>query len=156
MVRGTIDETRDYERILGALMNWEYIEEQKKGDGYDFVAPDGSKIEVKFDWDSIKTGNHFLEFEQTGDHWETKDDSGFSLSEGQADYWVVINNDFLRILRVGMIRHLIDSNPDFEKRVVADRKNNNRPGMSARGYLIPFTKLDSVVFMKRKSPIVRS
>ena len=52
-------------------MNWEYIDTQQKGFPYDYIAPDGSKIEAKFDWDSIKTGNHYLEIAQTSDNKKT-------------------------------------------------------------------------------------
>jgi hypothetical protein len=57
-----------HERALAAFMQWEYIEGQSTGDGFDFVANDNAKIEAKFDWGSIKTGNHFLEYSQTNDN----------------------------------------------------------------------------------------
>ena len=66
-----IDDGTRHERALAKTMHWDYIEEQKKGSCYDFIAPDGSKIEAKFDWDSIKTGNHYLEFAQTSDNGQT-------------------------------------------------------------------------------------
>ena len=57
-----------HELALAQAMQWEYVFEQNKGSAYDFVAKDTSKIEAKFDWDSIKTGNHYLEFAQTNDN----------------------------------------------------------------------------------------
>ncbi len=48
-------------------MGWNYIEHQKKGSSYDYETNSGVKIEAKFDWDSIGTGNHYLEVAQTSD-----------------------------------------------------------------------------------------
>ena len=56
-----VDQNR-YERELAKAMEWEFVEGQSKGSSYDYITPDGTKIEAKFDWDSIKTGNHYLEF----------------------------------------------------------------------------------------------
>ena len=57
-----IGEQNRYERMLAEAMDWDFVEEQTKGSSYDYITPDGTKIEAKFDWDSIKTGNHYLEF----------------------------------------------------------------------------------------------
>ena len=53
-----IESEEGHERALAAFMQWDYVEGQSKGDGYDFIANDTSKIEAKFDWGSINTGNH--------------------------------------------------------------------------------------------------
>jgi len=68
-----------HERYLAKIMHWEYSEDEQKGSCYDFIARDGAKIEAKFDWDSIKTGNHYLEFAQTSVNGETWVPSGFAL-----------------------------------------------------------------------------
>jgi len=57
-----IGEQNRYERELAKAMDWDFVEGQSKGSSYDYITPDGTKIEAKFDWDSIKTGNHYLEF----------------------------------------------------------------------------------------------
>ena len=74
-----IRKEENHERKLAEFMQREYILEQQKGSAYDFVAKDTSKIEAKFDWDSIKTGNHYLEFAQTNDNkatWVPSGDGG--------------------------------------------------------------------------------
>ena len=65
-----------YERQLAEAMDWKFVEGQSKGSSYDFVTADGTKIEAKFDWDSIKTGNHYLEFAQSSDGGSTWIPSG--------------------------------------------------------------------------------
>ena len=98
------------ERRLAQFMNWEYIDTQQKGFAYDYIAPDGSKIEAKFDWDSIKTGNHYLEIAQTSDNKKTWIPSGFSISADEADLWVVINEDWIRIFQIDVLKEYLNSN----------------------------------------------
>ena len=40
-----IDSQKKYEMKLGSIMNWAFIKEQSKGSSYDYISPDGSKIE---------------------------------------------------------------------------------------------------------------
>ena len=51
-VRDFISGQNRYERELAKSMDWDFVEEQTKGSAYDYIAPDGTKIEAKFDWDS--------------------------------------------------------------------------------------------------------
>ena len=155
-----IDDESRHERALAKAMHWDYIEDQQKGSCYDFIAPDGAKIEAKFDWDSIKTGNHYLEFGQTSDlskvmthNWVP---SGFSLSAEEADYWVVINNDWLRMFEIAKLRAFIEANRR-ELKVTRTRAgvNHNRPGQFSRAYLIPFEQLDQHCMLKIASPVTR-
>ena len=82
-----IEDQNRYELELAKSMGWKFVEGQGKGSAHDFVTPDGTKIEVKFDWDSIKTGNHYLEFAQSSDGGNTWIPSGFTLSVDDADLW---------------------------------------------------------------------
>ena len=142
------------EKRLAQFMNWEYIDTQQKGFPYDYIAPDGSKIEAKFDWGSEETGDHYLEFSQTSDGGKTWVPSGFSISEPEIDYWIVINNEFLRYFQIKVLKIFLQENRRKFK-VVQSRKNinNNRPGQFSKGYLIPFDYLDKVANLKIKSPI---
>ena len=150
------DESR-HERLLAKVMHWAYVEDQKKGSCYDFIAPDGGKIEAKFDWDSIKTGNHYLELGQTSNNGETWVASGFALSEGVADYWVVINNDWLRVFDVNKLAEFLKNNRRKLKMVkTKDGVNHNRPGQYSKAYLIPFRILDDLALMKIPSPVTRN
>ena len=155
-VNDFIDDESHHERVLAKVMHWAYIEGQTKGSCYDFIAPDGAKIEAKFDWDSIKTGNHYLEFAQTSDGHKTEIPSGFSLSAEEADYWVVINNDWLRMFEISKLRAFIKSN-HLELKVTQTKAgvNHNRPGQFSRAYLIPFEKLDQHCMLKIPSPVTR-
>jgi hypothetical protein len=156
-VRRFIENQSAHERALAKAMNWVYIEGQKKGSCYDFTAPNGSKIEAKFDWDSIKTGNHYLETSQTSDGGKTWTPSGFSLSSNEADYWVVINNEWLRLFRVETLKNLVHSHSaNFKITRTKIGVNFNRTGQFSKAYLIPFTTLDDYSLLKIRSPIQRN
>ena len=151
-----IGEQNRYEQELAKTMHWDYIEDQQKGSCYDFTAPDGAKIEAKFDWDSIKTGNHYLEFGQTSNNGDTWVPSGFSLSEEVADYWVVVNNDWLRVFDVKKLADFLKTNRRKLKMVKTKAGvNHNRPGQYSKAYLIPFRILDDLALMKIPSPVRR-
>ena len=153
-VKKFIKQQNRYEIFLGNVMNWVFIKEQSKGSSYDYISPDGSKIEAKFDWDSIKTGNHYLEFSQTSDGGNTWVPSGFSLSEVEADYWVVVNNDWFRMIKIQTLREFLVKNRNKLK-ITQTRAgvNFNRPGQLSKAYLIPFNLLDEIVIMKMPSPV---
>ena len=153
-IKNFINEQNRYEIILGKEMNWSFLKEQSKGTGVDFISPDGSKIEAKFDWDSIKTGNHYLEFSQTSDGGKTWVPSGFSISEVEADYWVVVNNDWFRMIKIQTLREFLVKNRNKLK-ITQTRAgvNFNRPGQLSKAYLIPFNLLDEIVLMKMPSPV---
>jgi hypothetical protein len=145
------------ERQLALYMQWEYMEGQVKGSAYDFIAPDTSKIEAKFDWDSIKTGNHYLEFAQTNNNKKTWVPSGFSLSSEDTDYWVVINEDWLRMYHMNHLKTFIeDSRRSLQVKETRAGINSNHSGQYSKAYIIPFGILDSICFAKFRNPIERS
>jgi hypothetical protein len=150
-----VDESR-HERALAKAMHWEYVEVQKKGSCYDFIAPDGAKIEAKFDWDSIKTGNHYLEFAQTSDDGKTWVPSGFALSAEEADYWVIVNEDWIRTLRIDVLRNWL-AEERSTLRITQTRAgvNYNQPGQFSKAYLIPFETIDQLCLSRQRSTIVR-
>lgn len=159
-----MDKVRDFistqsliERHLADILNWIYIESQEKGSCYDFIAPDGSKIEAKFDWDSIKTGNHYLEFAQTSDDGKTWVPSGFALSAEEADYWVVVNEEYIRTFRIEALKNWVKENRShFNTTQTRSGVNHNRSGQYSKAYLIPFTMLDTICFQKQSSMISRN
>ena len=145
------------ERQLADFMQWEYMDGQVKGSSYDFIAPDTSKIEAKFDWDSIKTGNHYLEIAQTSNDKKTWVPSGFSLSAEDADYWAVVNEDWLRLYHMNHLKAFIEENrTSLRVKETRARINNNQPGQYSKAYIIPFVFLDSICFAKLPNPVVRS
>ena len=155
-VKRFIQNESQHELTLAEFMQWEYVLEQQKGSAYDFVAKDTSKIEAKFDWDSIKTGNHYLEFAQTNDNKATWVPSGFALSADEADYWVVINEDWLRMYRMDHLQAFIkESRAGFKIKETRSGINHNREGQFSRAYIIPFVFLDEVCFMKIPNPVAR-
>ena len=155
-VRGFIRDQSVHERALAEAMGWSFVEEQSKGSSYDYVAPDGTKIEAKFDWDSIKTGNHYLEFAQSSDGGRTWVPSGFTLSADDADLWVVVNNDWMRTLSIESLKRFITENRS-SLRITQTRAgvNFNRPGQLSKAYLIPYEILDEHVMHKTASPVTR-
>ncbi len=155
-VRDFIRDQSVHERALARAMGWRFVEEQSKGSSYDYVAPDGTKIEAKFDWDSIKTGNHYLEFAQTSDGGRTWVPSGFTLSADDADLWVVVNDDWMRTLSIESLKRFITENRS-RLRITQTRAgvNFNRPGQLSKAYLIPYEILDEHVMDKTASPVTR-
>ena len=153
-VRDFIEDQNRYELELAESMGWDFVEGQAKGSAHDFVTPDGTKVEAKFDWDSIKTGNHYLEFAQSSDGGKTWIPSGFTLSADDADLWVVINNDWMRVFTIESLKKLITDNRSSLK-ITRTRAgvNHNRPGQLSKAYLIPFENLDEHVSQKTPSPI---
>ena len=144
------------ERTLAKAMHWEYVEVQKKGSCYDFIASDGAKIEAKFDWDSIKTGNHYLEFAQTSDNGKTWVPSGFALSAEEADYWVIVNEDWIRTLRIDVLRNwLAEELSTLSITQTRAGVNYNQPGQFSKAYLIPFETIDQLCLSRQRSTIVR-
>ena len=153
-VREFIEDQNRYELELAESMGWDFVEGQAKGSAHDFVTPEGTKVEAKFDWDSIKTGNHYLEFAQSSDGGKTWIPSGFTLSADDADLWVVINNDWMRVFTIESLKQLITENRSSLK-ITRTRAgvNHNRPGQLSKAYLIPFENLDEHVSQKTPSPI---
>jgi hypothetical protein len=142
---------------LAEFMQWEYMDEQVKGSAYDYIAPDTSKIEAKFDWDSIKTGNHYLEIAQTSNNKKTWIPSGFSLSCEEADFWAVINEDWLRLYQMSHLKAFVEENRSSLKvKETRARINSNQPGQYSKAYIIPFGILDSICFAKLPNPVHRS
>ena len=151
-----IDDENIHELQLGSYMNWHFTENQKKGSCYDFISPDGSKIEAKFDWDSIKTGNHYLEIAQTNDDKITWVPSGFTLSLKEAEFWVVINEQWIRIYQTKVLQNFIQENRSkLRIKQTRSRINFNQKGQFSKGYIIPFEELDTIVFSKFSNPIRR-
>jgi len=155
-VRAFIESSVIMEQELSKLFQWTYIDGQRKGSCYDFIAPDGAKIEAKFDWDSIKTGNHYLEFAQTSDNGKTWVPSGFALSAEEADYWVIVNEDWIRILRIDVLRNWL-AEERSTLRITQTRAgvNYNQPGQYSKAYLIPFETIDQLCLSRQRSTIVR-
>ena len=147
----------EHEKALAKEMGWEFVEGQTKGSSYDYIAPDGTKIEAKFDWDSIKTGNHYLEYAQSSDGGKTWIPSGFSLSADDADLWVVINNDWMRIFTIYSLKEFITNNRS-RLRITTTRAgvNYNRSNQFSKAYLIPYEILDPHALEKTPSPIKRN
>ena len=146
-----------HEVALGAHMGWDYIDSQSKGYSYDYKAADGSKIEVKFDWDSIKTGNHYLEYGQTSIGEGGEVPSGFALSAEDADYWVVVNDELLRIFAMSRLKEFVKKNrASFRTTRTRVGVNHNREGQFSLGYLLPFELLDKHCLIKIRSPVSRN
>ena len=146
-----------YEQILASKMGWDYVESQSKGSSYDYRSADGSKIEVKFDWDSIKTENHYLEYGQTSVGEGGEIPSGFALSAEDADYWVVVNDDLLRMFEINTLKQFVKENrASFRTTRTRVGVNHNREGQFSLGYLLPFELLDKHCLIKIRSPVSRN
>ena len=153
-VRTFIQEQRNHEKKLAEFLGWEFIEEQKKGTAFDCITPEGEKVEMKLDWGSKVTGNHYLEFEQKSHYSASWVPSGFSLSKEQADIWLVANDDFVYLLKVEEVERMLEERKgEFETRTTRKRINNNRAGQFSRAYLVPLTILEEYAIEKIKSPI---
>ena len=156
-VKKFIDDESKHERRLATLMDWKFVESQSKGSSFDYLSKDGSKIEVKFDWGSIISGNHYLETAQTNDNKKTWVPSGFSLSSEDADYWVVINNEWIRVFRIDVLESFLRENrSSLEIKETRQGVNFNHTNSFSRAFIIPFRILDDYCLMKFVSPIQRN
>ena len=150
-----IGEQNRYELMLAEAMGWDFVEGQGKGSGIDFLAPDGTGIECKFDWDSIKTGNHYLEFAQTSDGGTTWVPSGFSISAGEADLWVVVNEEWMRTLAVESVKRMITENrSELRTTRRARGSTTTGPGSSARPTWCPTTFWTATSFPKSQARLL--
>ena len=78
------------------------------------------------------------------------------LSEEVADYWVVVNNDWLRVFDVKKLAEFLKTNRRELKMVKTKAGvNHNSPGQFSKAYLIPFRILDRLALMKIPSPVRR-
>ena len=146
----------EHEKTLAKERGWEFVEGQTKGSSYDYIAPDGTKIEAKFDWDSIKTGNHYLEYAQSSDGGKTWIPSGFTLSADDADLWVVINIDWMRVFTIESLKQFITENrASLRIATTGAGVNHNGPNQFSKAYLIPYEILDPHAMEKKTSPIRR-
>ena len=151
-----IYEQQQYEIQLAEFFSWEYNTNQSKGSSFDFISPDGIRIEAKFDWDSIKTGNHYLEYGQTSSGKKGESPSGFSLSANDADFWIVINEEFIRFYSIQALKDFLKQNrSNLRKTRTRIGINNNKVDQYSLGFLIPFKQLDDLCFVKFESPFLR-
>ena len=75
--------------------------------------------------------------------------SGFALSADEADYWVVINEDWLRMYRMDHLQAFIkESRSGFKVKETRSGINHNQPGQFSKAYIIPFIYLDECVLPK--------
>ena len=151
-----IHSQQKYEIQLAEIFDWTYHSDQTNGSSFDFTSSDGSKIEAKFDWDSIKTGNHYLEYGQSSSGIGGEVPSGFAISANEADYWVVVNEEFIRFFDISRLKGFIKKNRS-SLRTTRTRTgvNNNKVEQYSLGFLIPFEILDKECFIKVKSQIQR-
>lgn len=149
-----IKEQNHYERELAEFMGWEFVEGQKKGSSYDCITSNGQKVELKMDWGSKTTGNHYLEFSQkssSGSDWVP---SGFTLSKETSDYWIVVNNDFMYISKTKEVERMINEKGEtFRVTTTRPGINNNVKGQYSKAYLVPLDILEEYAVGKLKSPI---
>lgn len=146
-----------HEMQMAELFGWKYIENQTKGSSFDFLSPDGKKIEAKFDWDSIKTGNHYLEYGQTSTGNGGEIPSGFAISADETDFWVVVNEEYVRFYTTKSMKAFLKMNrSNFRTTRTRTGINHNRVEQYSLGLLIPFSTLDELCFLKFQSPFSRS
>jgi len=145
-VRNFIEEQKRYERIISEYLGCEYLDNQRRGDYYDCISNSAHKIEIKFDWLSIQTGNHFLEFNQRTyeNEWVP---SGIEISARDADYWIVVNNDSIYILTIESVKKMLGDN-DFKISSTRIGVNYNRTSQFAKGYLVPLDILQNYCLFK--------
>jgi len=149
-----IDEQNYFERKLADFMGWKFVEDQKKGSSYDCITSNGQKVEIKMDWGSKTTGNHYLEFSQKSASSSEWVPSGFTLSKKSSDYWIVLNNDFMYITKTNEIERMIQEKKEsFKITTTRPGINNNPEGQHSKAYLVPLTILEEYAVGKIKSPV---
>lgn len=145
-VRINLARSAKEETAFSRQFNMDLHTTQRKGTGYDFTCKHtGRKYELKADYAAARTGNHFLEREQSNDGGATWVPSGFSLSLEQAYAYVVkidLHYFFVRCTDLAeMLRTTF-----FQPIRTRPGVNGNRAGVLARGSLIPLSKLREVTY----------
>lgn len=125
-------------RVVRALGNGAWTENlnQKVGIAYDFITPEGLKIEVKADLMSCNTGNFFLETKQTLDSGVTWVPSGITLAIEQADFVLFISSkEEIIAVSTPVLSELLNT-PGFRKKRTNHGANGNRDANAAIGMLV--------------------
>jgi hypothetical protein len=147
-------ESKEYELAFAERHDYEPVEEQQKGDQGDMVRPhDGAIIEHKADVDAIKTGNLYVEFEQTNDGGETWTDSGIRLAADQCDIWAheIGEQEVTYWFDVEELYQVLQER-DFPTTLTRENVNGNRSGQRTRAYLIPLTQAAKIASEVTKPP----
>ena len=112
--------------------------------------PVGSVIEFKYDFYSMKSGNIFLEFEQTLDSWFTSKASGVKLALDNGNIVIITipceiagkaNKNF--ILRTHKEYDILVQN-SHKTLTTRNHSNGNSNGVFARGHLVKVAFLENL------------
>lgn len=114
---------------------------------------DGATIEHKADVDAIKTGNLYIEFEQTNDGGETWTDSGIRLAVNQCDIWAheIGEQEVTYWFDVEELYQVLQER-DFPTTWTRENVNGNRSGQRTRAYLVHLTQAAKIASEVTKSP----
>ena len=95
----------------------------------------GKRIEFKNDKASLKTGNFYVEFEQTGDGWFTRKPSGHAMAIDTGCVLVISSGENTFVFNDVSFAKLIQ----HATRDVCTRagRNGNRPGLHTRAKIVP-------------------
>jgi hypothetical protein len=108
------------------------------------VAPDGSKIAIRFDELSLETGAHYLELEQRKDRESRWRPSGFGLARKAADWWVMANSERIYVVPTKALWKSVKRDRDAEEK--HSRRNVEDPDkrLYSRAHIMPLEKLAAV------------
>ncbi len=142
--RGVSDSILERELAIAERMGWTHLNGANKESGWDMVAPDGSKIAIRFDELSLETGAHYLELEQRKDRESRWRPSGFGLARKAADWWVMANSERIYVVPTKALWKSVKRDRDAEEK--HSRRNVEDPDkrLYSRAHIMPLEKLAAV------------
>lgn len=132
------------ERAIAEKMGWTHLDGENKEAGWDMVAPNGSKIAIRFDELSLETGAHYLELEQRKDRdsrWLT---SGFGLSRRSADLWVMANSEKIYVAPTKELWKAVKKDRDADEKHSRRNVEDPEKRLYSRAHIMPLDKLAAV------------
>lgn len=142
--RAVSESILEREQAIAERMGWTHLGGANKEAGWDMVAPDGSKIAIRFDELSLETGAHYLELEQRKDRESRWRPSGFGLARKAADWWVMANSERIYVAPTKALWKSVKRDRDADEK--HSRRNVEDPDkrLYSRAHIMPLEKLAAV------------
>jgi hypothetical protein len=142
--RGVSDSILERELAIAERMGWTHLDGANKESGWDMVAPDGSKIAIRFDELSLETGAHYLELEQRKDRESRWHPSGFGLARKAANWWVMVNSEKIYVAPTKELWKAVKKTRDADEKHSRRNVDDPEKRLYSRAHIIPLENLAAV------------
>ncbi len=129
------------ELLVAEKMGWTHLGGIHKNEGWDMVAPDGSKIAIRFDEISLDSSAHYLELEQRSDRDSKWKASGFGLSRKKADWWVMANSEKIYVTSTKKLWTIVKKGKDADERHSRRNLDDPEKRLFSRAHIISIEEL---------------